>query len=188
MSAGLYSSLRLPTALAERMNSTPSVFMPKMFARKFNSDGDTRWPPPCRARNATRLPRSVPSRYGAEGSPNGVVTLTSSRSVTPGMSYRPDPPMIPICARCMMPLAPPLLLFQLDEHAVRRGRMDEGDQRAFGSLPRLLVDEPHAPRLQPRQRGADVVNAKRDVMNAGAALLDVFRDRRVARGSLEQLD
>ena len=66
--------------------------------------------------------------------------------------------------------------------------MDEGDQRAFGSLPRLLVDEPHTPRFQPRERGADVVNAKRDVMNAGTALRDVFRDRRIARRSLEQLD
>src|SRR6185295_8878239 len=102
MSAGLYSSFRLPTALAERMNSTPSVFMPNMLARKFSSDGDTRWPPPCRARNATRLPRSVPSRYGADGSPNGVVTFTSSRSVTSAMSYRPDPPMMPICARCIL--------------------------------------------------------------------------------------
>ena len=40
MSSGLYSSLRLPTALAERMYSTPSIFMPKMLARKFSSDGE----------------------------------------------------------------------------------------------------------------------------------------------------
>ena len=39
MSSGLYSSRRLPTALADRMYSTPSVFMPKMLARKFSSDG-----------------------------------------------------------------------------------------------------------------------------------------------------
>src|SRR5258705_13761322 len=105
MSAGLYSSFRLPTALAERMNSTPSVFMPNTLARKFSSDGDTRWPPPCLARNATRLPRSVPSRYGPDGSPNGVVTFTSSRSVTPAISYRPEPPMMPMCARCISVLA-----------------------------------------------------------------------------------
>ena len=61
MSSGLYSSFRLPTALAERMHSTPSIFIPKMFARKFSSDGSSRCPAPCRARNATRLPRSVPS-------------------------------------------------------------------------------------------------------------------------------
>ena len=38
-SIGLYSSFRLPTALAERMYSTPSALKPKMFARKFSSDG-----------------------------------------------------------------------------------------------------------------------------------------------------
>ena len=53
-------------------------------------------PAPCRARNATRLPRSVPSTYGPDGSPNGVVSVTSSRSVTSAMSYRPLPPMMPI--------------------------------------------------------------------------------------------
>jgi hypothetical protein len=60
MSRGFRSSFRLPTALAERMYSTPSVFIPKMLARKFSSDGSRRWPAPCRARNATRFPRSVP--------------------------------------------------------------------------------------------------------------------------------
>ena len=38
-----------------------------MFARKFSSDGRMRWPAPCRARNATRLPRSVPITYGPDG-------------------------------------------------------------------------------------------------------------------------
>ncbi len=47
--------------------------MPKMFARKFSSDGIRRCPAPWRARNATRLPRSVPITYGPDGSPNGVV-------------------------------------------------------------------------------------------------------------------
>ncbi len=37
-SSGLYSSFRLPTALADRMYSTPSVLKPKMLARKFSSD------------------------------------------------------------------------------------------------------------------------------------------------------
>ena len=63
MSSGLYSSLRLPTALAERIDCTPSDFIPKMLARKFSSDGPMRCPAPCRARNATRRPRSVASPY-----------------------------------------------------------------------------------------------------------------------------
>ena len=49
--------LRLPTALADRMRSTPSSLKPKIFARKFSSEGRIRCPAPCRARNATRLPR-----------------------------------------------------------------------------------------------------------------------------------
>src|SRR5206468_13006537 len=63
-------------------------------------------------RNATRFPRSVPSRYAADGSPNGVATFTSSRSVTPAMSYKPDPPMMPICARCIRPLSSNHLLYK----------------------------------------------------------------------------
>jgi hypothetical protein len=47
--------------LADRMYSTPSSFIPKMLARKFNSDGSNRWPAPWRARNATRRPRNVPT-------------------------------------------------------------------------------------------------------------------------------
>ena len=38
-SSGGYSSLRLPTALAEKIRSTPSSLKPKMLARKFSSDG-----------------------------------------------------------------------------------------------------------------------------------------------------
>src|SRR4051812_40644542 len=67
-----------------------------MFARKFSSDGRIRWPAPWRARKATRFPRSVPITYAPDGSPNGVDTLFSSRSVSSAMSYKPLPPMIPI--------------------------------------------------------------------------------------------
>jgi hypothetical protein len=35
---------RLPTALAERMRSTPRTLKPKMFARKFSSDASVVWP------------------------------------------------------------------------------------------------------------------------------------------------
>ena len=48
-------------------------------------------------------------------------------------------------------------------------------------------------RLAPRafelgQRGVNVVDAKRDVMKAGAALLDELRDRRLRRRRHEQLE
>ena len=79
-------------------------------------------------------------------------------------------------------------LLQLDQHAVRRRRVNERDQRAFGAGPRLLVDQPDAARAQVRERRLDVVDAQRDVMQAGAALLDELRDRRVGRGRFEQLE
>src|SRR5918993_1334900 len=96
MWSGLTSSRSEPTALAERLDPAPSIFIPKMFARKLSSDGMSRCPAPCLARNATRRPPSVPSTYGADGSPNGVLSVTSSRSVRSAMSYRPLPPMMPI--------------------------------------------------------------------------------------------
>jgi hypothetical protein len=65
--------------------------------------------------------------------------------------------------------------------------MDESNECPFGSGARLLVDEPRAARLQLRQSGGDVVDAQRDVMEAGAALLDVPRNRRIGRRGLEEL-
>ena len=44
ISSGRYSSRKLPTALADTIQSTPSVLKPKMLARKFSSDGINRWP------------------------------------------------------------------------------------------------------------------------------------------------
>ena len=66
--------------------------------------------------------------------------------------------------------------------------MDERDERAVRAGPRLLVDQPHAARLQLRERRVDVVDAQRDVMEPGPALLDELRDRRVGRGRLEQFE
>src|SRR5258705_5333050 len=66
--------------------------------------------------------------------------------------------------------------------------MDEGHERAFGARPRLVVHEPDAARLQLRQRGADVGDAQRNVVEARTAPLDVLRDRRIGGGRLEQLD
>jgi hypothetical protein len=63
-----------------------------------------------------------------------------------------------------------------------------GDQRTFGARPRLLIDESHAARLQLIEHGTEVAHAQRDVVNTGPALLDVFRDSRVAGRRLEQLD
>src|SRR5687767_14796051 len=89
------------------MYSTPSIFIPKMLARKFSSVGISLCPAPCRARNATRFPRSVPIRYGPDGSPNGVSTFFSSRSVSSSMSYKPLPPMMPMVIASLMSVPAP---------------------------------------------------------------------------------
>src|SRR6516164_1759961 len=79
-------------------------------------------------------------------------------------------------------------LFQLDEDTMRAGRVDERHERVFRTRPRLLVDDPCTARLELRERGEDVVNAKRDVMEPRATLLGVLRDRRVRRGCFEQFE
>src|SRR5581483_5205912 len=108
-----------------------------MFARKFSSDGRMRWPAPCRARNATRFPRSVAITYGPDGSPNGVAMVRSSRSVSSAMSYSPLPPMIPIVG-CLVAID---ALLQLDEHAAGARGVHERDERVLRARPRLLVDQ-----------------------------------------------
>ena len=50
----------------------------------------------------------------------------------------------------------------------------------------LLVDQAHAAALQVRERGLDIVDAQGHVMHAGAALLEVFRDRGIGRRRLEE--
>ena len=45
------------------------------------SDGNMRWPMPCRGRNAMRVPSKVPSTIESEGVPNGVSTSSSSMSL-----------------------------------------------------------------------------------------------------------
>src|SRR5215472_255180 len=82
-----------------------------MFAWKLISLGKMRCPRPCRARNATRFPSSVPSTSASEGSPNGVFTRTSRVSVNPLMAYRPLPPMIPMDACAAFALLFPFFAF-----------------------------------------------------------------------------
>src|SRR6266851_2735275 len=70
-----------------------------------------RWPRPCRARNATPFPSSMPSTMTSEGSPNGVFTRTSRVFVNPFIAYSPLPPMMPIAARALAFLLLDLLAF-----------------------------------------------------------------------------
>jgi hypothetical protein len=77
-------------------------------------------------------------------------------------------------------------LLQFDQNAVGARGMDERDPGALGAWTRLFVDQPDATCLQLRERGGNVVNPQRDVVQPGAALLDVLRDGRVGRGGLEK--
>ena len=78
-------------------------------------------------------------------------------------------------------------LGELDEHAVHRARVDEGDL-AGQPVARLLVDQLEAERPDARQLGADVVRAQADVVQRGAAALEEARHPGVFADRLEQLD
>ena len=56
------------------------------------------------------------------------------------------------------------------------------------ALPRRLVDEPDAARLEGRHRGVDVGDTKTEVMERFTALLQELRDRRVRAHGLDELE
>ena len=60
-------------------------------------------------------------------------------------------------------------LAELDQHAARALRVEEGDGVAVRAVARRLVDEPHAGRAQPRQLGGDVLDAVGGVVQFVAA-------------------
>src|SRR6202521_5818939 len=77
-----------------------------MLARKLSSLGRMRCPRAWRAKKATLRPSSTPQTYASEGAPNGVFTRTSFTLVSPGIEYRPLPPIIPISACATHPPKP----------------------------------------------------------------------------------
>src|SRR5581483_8139806 len=138
---------------------------------------------------ATRLPASAPVMYGPDGGPNGVSIVTSRRSINSAMSYRPLPPMMPICVSIVSKRESeglPRCLFQLDQDAMRRGGVNKRDERSMRAGTRRLVDQPDTARLECGERGLNVVDAQRDVMQSRPALLDELRDRRIRRRRFEQ--
>jgi hypothetical protein len=82
------------------------LFRAQMLARKLISLGRSWWLTPCRARNATSRPCSVPRISGAEGAPKGVVISSARGARSSAMEYRPVPPMMPIIAMLPAPVAP----------------------------------------------------------------------------------
>ena len=66
--------------------------------------------------------------------------------------------------------------------------MDERNQRVLCARPRHFVDEPYATTLEVRKRGRQIVNAKRDVVQARTAFVDILGDRRIGRRGLQQFE
>ena len=92
----------------------------------------------------------------------------------------------PSAANCQVLTANDLL--QLHQHAVSACRVDEGDQRSMRAWPRRLVNQANAFLLQPREDGAEIIDAECKVVDARATLRDIGRDRRILRGRFEQLE
>lgn len=65
--------------------------------------------------------------------------------------------------------------------------MEEGDAFSFCPHSRSFVDEPDSGGSTARQRAVQVVYRKANVVNAGAALLQVATDRRLRMLGLQQL-
>src|ERR1700694_4584296 len=105
-----------------------------MFARKFSSDGEMRWPRPCRARNATSLPASFPTAYTSEGAPHGVSIPHSSCASNPGIEYNPLPPIIPIVGF----IRETSRLYQFEQHAAGRRRMHKSVEVPAGAGTRVV--------------------------------------------------
>src|SRR2546425_887779 len=65
--------------------------------------------------------------------------------------------------------------------------MNERDERALRAGAWRWIDQLRAARPELRERGMDVIDAQRDVMQAWSARLQILRDRRIWRGRLQQL-
>ena len=84
-SPGAKSSRRLPTADSETMSVTPQRFSASILARKLIADGGNTWPRPCRGRNTTGCPSSVPKQNSSEVRPNGLSTRRQATSASPSI-------------------------------------------------------------------------------------------------------
>src|SRR5215475_3576824 len=79
-------------------------------------------------------------------------------------------------------------LFELNEDAVSARRVDEGYLRALGPGPRLLVDQPCAPRLQLCEGCGDIVDTQRDVVEPRPPFVDVLGDGGIGRRRFQELE
>jgi hypothetical protein len=71
---------------------------------------------------------------------------------------------------------------QLEQHAARRGRVQEGHLVTAGAEAGRLVDEAHAGGLEAGEGGGQVVDLEADVVQAGAARVEESLQALVAGG------
>ncbi len=66
--------------------------------------------------------------------------------------------------------------------------MDKGDKAGLGPDTGFFVDKAGALRPQTVERGLDIIYLHRDVVDAGPAFFEEFRDRRIFARGFEQLN
>jgi len=81
-----------------------------------------------------------------------------------------------------------LIFRELDEYTASGGRVEKGDSLSLRAHAWSLVDQSDTSLATAGERVVQIGDGEADVMNAGPAPLEKFRDRRVARKRLEQLD
>jgi hypothetical protein len=79
------------------------------------------------------------------------------------------------------------MLYQLQKHAMRAGRMNERDAGIVSALSRYFVDQPHSGSFELRKRRFDIVNPNGDVMQSFAAFRNELPNRRIRPYGFEQL-
>ncbi len=132
-----------------------------------------RWPRPCRARNATSLPASLPDHVGdPKACPRACRSPFLRARSNPGIEYNPLPPIIPMLGFILVSVpasTPP----------VEDGMHEDVEMPARAGA--RLVQQARALRLQPLDGRGQIRHLERDVMQPFAALLDKFRDHRIRR-------
>ena len=180
-SSGLCSSLSEPTALSERMRSTPSDFNAVNIGAKIQLRGRDAMPA-----SVARQKRDLLARQLARPRKRPKARRTASRSArsscasNPGMEYNPLPPIIPIVGFMSLISIP----------AARR-RWTTGARRHRDVRRRRRAAHSAGARPRRASRSTDAFRSgtlKRDVMQSFAALVEKFSDHRIRLRGLQQLD
>src|SRR5437763_2560646 len=80
------------------------------------------------------------------------------------------------------------MLYQLQQHSIRRRRMNERHQTTARADTRRLINQAHAALLQTSEHRTNVINTHGDVMNARATLFNKFCDGRIIARRLKKLN